>query len=169
MSTKAQISALLQNRIFIGAVGVTVLLVAFYFLFWRKRRGSTGGLIRRTDLEPGYFENLESALQEMEAAGAPATFPDFNYVDFANTIYRALRFSAVSDNKAQAADVLKQMQTDYDILKLDLAFGQRQEYLFGIPNGGRQSLSQMVSSNLKRKTIDAINADYAAKGMKYRF
>jgi hypothetical protein len=86
----------------------------------------------------------------------------------ADQIYSDLRYSAVSDNKADAGYQVARVKNDADFWELYRLFGKRKEYLFGIPQN-LQDLSQFIRSNLSEKAIKTINNNYASKGIKFRF
>jgi hypothetical protein len=86
----------------------------------------------------------------------------------ADQIYSDLRYSAVSDNKADAGYQVARVKNDADFWELYRLFGKRREYLFGIPQN-LQDLSQFIRSNLSEKAIKTINNNYASKGIKFRF
>lgn len=89
---------------------------------------------------------------------------------FADQIHEFLKYSAISDKKEQAFRILFTfIHRDADIALLSRYFGERQEYNFGLPVGGKKNLSQFVVSNLSRNDINRINQAYARSKMKFRF
>jgi hypothetical protein len=60
-------------------------------------------------------------------------------------------------------------QIYHDFALLFKYFAKRQEYFFGINSGGLKNLTQFIISNLSKDRVAKINADYAAKKMKFRF
>jgi len=87
----------------------------------------------------------------------------------ADQIYADLRYSAVSDNKADATYQVARAQNDADVALLLQLFGRRREYLFGIPAGAEMNLQEFLRSNLSASQIASINDNYRRKGIKYRF
>lgn len=87
----------------------------------------------------------------------------------ADQIYEDLKYSAVSDQKADAAYQVARVKNDADFWLLFKYFAKRREYLFGIPSGSLQNLSQFIISNLSQSTIDKINDNYRRKNIKFRF
>ena len=87
----------------------------------------------------------------------------------ADTIYKDLRYSALDDNKADAGYQVSRVRNDLDFWTLYKLFGQRREYLFGIPNGALMDLPQFIKSNLRQSAIDTINKNYRAKNIKFQF
>jgi len=87
----------------------------------------------------------------------------------ADTIYKDLRYSALDDNKADAGYQVSRVKNDLDFWTLYKLFGQRREYLFGIPNGALMDLPQFIKSNLKQSAIDTINKNYRSKNIKFQF
>lgn len=123
-------------------------------------------------------EELETERKNAEAITAmvaaekkkqKATKTDQEWLIIANQIYADLRYSAISDNKADAGRQVARVQNDTDFAVLFQQFKQRREYLFGIPSGALMNLTQFITSNLSKSAIATINANYARKKIKYRF
>lgn len=87
----------------------------------------------------------------------------------ADQIYEDLKYSAVSDQKADAAYQVARVKNDADFWLLFKYFAKRREYLFGIPSGSLMNLSQFIISNLSQSAIDKINDNYRRKNIKFRF
>lgn len=102
-------------------------------------------------------------------ATTPQTKSDVEWQQIANTIYEDLKYSALDDNKDDAGYQVARVKNDTDIFILINKFGRKQEYAFGIPIGSEKTLPEFIVSNFDRDKIDAINSNYARKGMKYRF
>ena len=88
----------------------------------------------------------------------------------ADSIYNSIKYSAISDNKANAEFQLKQPMNDLDLATLIAQYGTRQLYLFGIPDGDKMTLIGAISSGeLSKDALNKINANYATKGIKFRW
>lgn len=87
----------------------------------------------------------------------------------ADAIYNDLRYSAISDNKANAVYQVCRVQNMTDFLLLYKLFGKRREYLFGVPSGGLMDLQQFITSNLSNSQLATINWNYKNKGINYKF
>ena len=88
----------------------------------------------------------------------------------ADSIYNSMKFSAVSDNKDNIEKQLKMVQNDLDFLLLTQAYGIRQHGFYFLPDGEETTLiGQIATGELSNERIKRINADYAAKGIKFRF
>ena len=68
------------------------------------------------------------------------------------------------------------MKNDLDVNYLVKAFGKRQGYCFGIPEGGLRDLFTFVRSELGTEygglsdsRLVAVNKDWAKKGIRYKF
>lgn len=94
--------------------------------------------------------------------------PDFYWQNLANVIHEAWKYSRFDDDKDLAEAKLKEPRNDADYLKLVEFYGKRQNYFFGIPEGGLRTLSEAANSELAEERINRINANYAQKGIKYR-
>jgi hypothetical protein len=107
-------------------------------------------------------------LNSQIATGAATKTPG-EWAIIANQIYSDLRYSAVSDNKADATFQIARAKNGADVAMLIKEFGKRREYLFGIPAGAEMDLQQFVTSNLSMSQILSINDNYKRKGIKYSF
>lgn len=87
----------------------------------------------------------------------------------ADQIYQDLKFSSISDNKADAGYQVTRVKNEADFATLYKAFGKRQEYYFGVPYGGLRDLIAFIKSNLDSDAIATINNNYASKKIKFRF
>jgi hypothetical protein len=88
----------------------------------------------------------------------------------ADSIYNSIKFSSIADNKDNAERQLKMVQNDLDLNMLIEAYGKRQLYFYGIPDGNKTTLvGAIATGELSDKRIDSINKDYAKKGIKFRF
>jgi ribosomal protein S13 len=86
----------------------------------------------------------------------------------ANTIWEDLHHSAADDNKADAVYQIKRVKNDADFVLLNEAFGNRQEWFFGIPTG-KKTFMPYINSNLSNKQLNEINDNYKQKGIRFRF
>ena len=82
----------------------------------------------------------------------------------------------VGDDYGSVRDTLMKLKNDLDVNLVVKAFGQRQGYCFGIPAGEPKDLFTFVRSELGSEyggitsyKMDAINKDWAKKGIKYKF
>ena len=112
-------------------------------------------------------EQIATQIKEIAKTQKP-TKSSAEWQVIADQIYSDLRYSAVSDNKADAGYQVARVKNDADFWELYRLFGKRKEYLFGIPQN-LQDLSQFIRSNLSEKAIKTINNNYASKGIKFRF
>ena len=83
---------------------------------------------------------------------------------------------AVGDDYGSVRDILMTMKNDLDVLLLTRAFGKKQAYAFGIPQGEPKDLFTFVRAELGNEyggltsyKMDAINKDWEKKGIKYKF
>jgi hypothetical protein len=99
---------------------------------------------------------------------APTKSPG-EWVIIADQIYQDLKFSRISDNRADAGYQVSRVKNNADFKLLYKAFGSRQEYTFGIPTGGKKDLAQFIVDNLERNQIEIINRNYKVKGIKFQY
>jgi len=129
----------------------------------------------------GITKSAEAAKQEAEnqakredylkpkQSDPPATKTPGEWAIIADTLYRDLRFSWVSDDYSDAEYQLKRPKNEADMKLLIKAFGFRQEYSFSIPDGPPKDLAQMVKDNLSRKQLNMLNNTYEKRGISFRF
>lgn len=110
----------------------------------------------------------EDYLKPTRTDGTPTKSPG-EWAIIADQIYRSMRFSWISDDYDITLYELKRPKNEADMKLLLKAFGFRQEYSAGIPDGPPKDLKQMVNDNLSRKYIDAINAAYRDRKISFRF
>ena len=111
----------------------------------------------------------ERTLREAQAkTKVKPTQPDFYWKSLADTIHEAWKYSRFDDDKDLAEAKLKDVKNDADFLKLVEYYGKRQNYFFGIPEGGLRTLAEAANSELGDDRINRINSNYAQKGIKYR-
>jgi hypothetical protein len=129
--------------------------------------------IRKSDeeiaKEKSDAENLSEIEKNLNAMGVGLTKSKAEWDQIADTIYNSLRFSALADDKDVAGYQVARVKNDADIIYLIKTFGKRQEYLFGLPSGSPQGLTEFINSNLSSSAINQINSNYASKGMKFKF
>lgn len=159
-----------KNRkiILIGA-GILAFLVAkrLYDFFLRD---DVSRAKRNRDLTNG----IDSEIQKWKSKGLRATFPDTQYMIFANQIYEGMRY-AIGDDYATVEKNMKKMMNDLDVALLIKAFGFRQDYAFGIPTGDPKDLFTFVLSELGDEyggltsyRVKSINADWKNKSISYQ-
>ena len=119
-------------------------------------------------------KNVDSEIGNLSKNGLKPSFADSNYNTFANTIYNSMRFAA-GDDYTTVEKTLKSMKNDLDVAKLVKAFGQRQDYFFGIPAGDKMDLFTYVQKELVNEwgvltayRVRSINADWQKKGINYQ-
>jgi hypothetical protein len=106
------------------------------------------------------------SVQQQYALQAP-TKTDFEWIQIADTIYGDLRVH-LDQNDEDAGYQLSRCKNDSDVYKLIQGFGDRSIYAFGIPYK-TMTLPQFITSELDAKKIGAINDNYKAKGIKFRW
>ena len=87
----------------------------------------------------------------------------------ADQIWEDLRYSALDDDKADAAYQVSRVKNSADFALLYKIFGKRREYFFGVPSGSEKDLQQFIRSNLSESDIQIINNNYRRKGINYQF
>jgi len=150
-------------------IGAGVLLIAYF------------GIIKPVLTKVGIFKSADEKAQDLRdsrlielqvQASAKNEKPTKSEADWnviAQQIYEDLRYSAISDNKADAGYQAARVKNDADFWLLFKSFGKRQEYAFGIPVGAEKNLSQFIRDNLKDSAIATINDNYRRKNIKFRY
>ncbi len=147
----------------IGAIVVYILLIKPIFQKLGLQKSEEE---KRT--EERKQSQLETEIKEAKKTQQPTKSVQ-EWQVIADTIYKDLRYSALDDNKADAGYQVARVRNDLDFWTLYKLFGQRREYLFGIPNGALMDLPQFIKSNLRQSAIDTINKNYRAKNIKFQF
>lgn len=111
--------------------------------------------------------NLNALAQQIIATQAP-TKSAYEWQTIADQIYQDLRYSSMDDNKADATYQVCRVQNDADVVLLIQKFGFRQEYFFGLPNGGKQNLMSFITGNLSDTQLNTIRGNHNRKGIKIK-
>lgn len=123
------------------------------------------------------LSNVKDEIKELEKTKDPNTGSTMRLTRtraqwklVADSIYNSIKFSGVSDNKANAEAQLKTVKNDLDLAVLIDEYGIRQLYYFGLPDGDRMTLiAAIATGELSQKAISRINEDYKNKGITFRF
>jgi uncharacterized protein YneF (UPF0154 family) len=159
-----------------GAIAVTVTAGAVVGIFYTVKA------IKKRINQPSDEESLkelikknEDELSQNKNKGFKLTFPESQYNSMANQIYEGMRY-CLGDDYASVEKTLLKMKNDLDVNYLVKAFGKRQGYCFGIPEGGLRDLFTFVRSELGTEygglsdsRLVAVNKDWVKKGIKYKF
>jgi hypothetical protein len=168
--TEGQVKAL-----FYAGVSILALYVIYKFA---KGLGDTAGSIFEgigvsdTKEEKKVKSATDKALEDFKKEANKTSKPtrtDSAWTLVANSIYDALKRSAIDDNKTFAYTQLARILTDADMGAVLVAFGRRQEYAFGIPMGEPKTLVDFVKDNFNQKDIDDLNNLYAKSKMRFKF
>lgn len=121
------------------------------------------------------LKNNEQELENAQKSGQKASYPQSQYAAFANQIYEGMKYG-VGDSYSDVRDVLMKMKNNLDVNLLVKQYGVRQLYVFGIPAGSPKDLFTAVRSELGNEwgglsssKMNAVNEDWAKKGISYRF
>jgi hypothetical protein len=140
--------------------------IAAYFFVLKPILKNLG--LEKTQTEKEAEAAITKYLNSQIATGNATKTPG-EWAIIADQIYNDLRYSAVSDNKADATFQIARVKNGADVASLIKAFGKRREYILGIPAGAEMDLQQFVTSNLSMSQILSINDNYKRKGIKYSF
>lgn len=156
------------------AKGVTVCVVVGASLYVGSRLYKVLFPSKAEQLAREMAKNVDSEISKATSIGMKASYPDVQYMTFANIIYEGMKYT-VSDDYATVADTLKKMNNDLDVMKLVKAFGSRQDYTFAIPEGSPKDLFTFVKSELGSEwggltsyRITSINDNWKKKGITYQ-
>jgi len=87
----------------------------------------------------------------------------------ADQIWEDLRYTALDDDKADAAYQVARVKNNADFQLLYKNFGKRREYFFGIPTGSEKDLQQFIRSNLSESQIQIVNSNYRKKNITFQY
>jgi hypothetical protein len=117
--------------------------------------------------------NVDQEIAKWRIKGLSPTYPESQYNLTANQIYDGMRYAA-GDDYGNVETNLKKMNNNLDVAMLVKAFGFRQDYLFGIPEGEPKDLFTFVKSELGNEyfgitsyRLKNINANWKGKGITY--
>lgn len=152
-----------------GVIAVAVVAGVGFVLFkvYKRIKGEKEDRQRIKDVN----QEIENAIKK----GQKKSFPDSTYQSRANQIYEGMKYG-IGDDYASVRNILMTMKNDLDVLSLNKAFGKRQAYVFGIPQGEPKDLFTFVRAELGNEyggvssaKMDAVNKDWQKKGIKYQF
>ena len=118
-------------------------------------------------------KNIDSEISKHSREGMKPSYADSNYNTMANTIYESMRY-AIGDDYGLVVTTMKRMNNNLDVAKLIKAFGTKQDYIFGLPEGSPKDLFTFVQSELGKELglinirISQINSDWTKKGITYK-
>ena len=122
------------------------------------------------DIKKETQKEYDKNIKTMKPSFLPSQYPTM-----ANQIYEGMKY-CIGDDYGSVRDNLMKLKNDLDVNLLAKAFGTRQGYCFGIPAGDTKDLFTFVKSELGSEyggltsyKLDAVNKDWAKKGIKYRF
>jgi hypothetical protein len=102
------------------------------------------------------------------------SYPPSQYLAWANIIYNSTMYG-LGDNYGAVKQVLLLMKNNADVLKLVQAYGSRQNYVFGIPQGEKRDLFTNIRAELGdeyfglyTQKLNDINADWLKKKISYK-
>jgi hypothetical protein len=142
--------------------------IAAYLLVLRPFLEKIGIVESREETKQRNYKEEEKSKYLDPGAEKPTKSPG-EWVIIADQIYQNLKFSRVSDNRADAGYQVARVKNNADFKLLYKAFGKRQEYTFGIPTGGEKDLGAFIVDNLDRSQIEIINKNYRGKKINFQF
>jgi hypothetical protein len=142
--------------------------LAAYITIIRPILENLGIVKTKSEEEQSKYKETEKT-KYLDPGTEPPTKSPGEWVIIADQIYQDLKFSRISDNRDDAGYQVSRVKNNADFKLLYKAFGNRQEYAFGIPAGGKKDLAQFIVDNLERDKINIINRNYQAKGIKFQF
>jgi hypothetical protein len=102
------------------------------------------------------------------------TYPPSQYLAWANIIHNSTMYG-LGDNYGAVKTILLLMKNNADVLKLAQAYGSRQNYVFGIPQGAKRDFFTNLRAELGDEyfglytaKINDINADWLKKKISYK-
>lgn len=152
--------------------------IAVIFLIFKAAGGASNFLtkllqglgIQQTPEQAQTEANTTKALADLiKTTKVKPTISSSQAAFKANTIYNALKSSAVGDDQTAAYTELATILNDADMALVVTQFGRRQEYYFGIPANAPQTLSEFVVGNFSNSNVMALNDLYRKSKMRWRF
>ena len=122
--------------------------------------------------KPQEIKNIEDDITNLQTKQQP-TYPASSYDNYAETIYQAQRTS-LSNDSGTILDLAKLMKNDLDVALLVKAYGNRTDYVFGVPSDNYTLFGAMrkgIESDLFGAfgyRLNSVNKDWESKGITYR-
>lgn len=101
--------------------------------------------------------------------GEKPTKSEGEWAIIADQIHEDLRYTALDDDKKDAAYQAARVKNNADFKLLYKNFGKRREYFFGVPSGSEKDLAQFLRSNLADSEIQIINQNYRNKNISFQY
>jgi hypothetical protein len=101
--------------------------------------------------------------------GEKPTKSEGEWAIIADQIHEDLRYTALNDDKKDAAYQAARVKNNADFKLLYKNFGKRREYFFGVPSGSEKDLAQFLRSNLADSEIQIINQNYRNKNISFQY
>lgn len=101
--------------------------------------------------------------------GEKPTKSEGEWAIIADQIHEDLRYTALDDDKKNAAYQAARVKNNADFKLLYKNFGKRREYFFGVPSGSEKDLAQFLRSNLADSEIQIINQNYRNKNISFQY
>jgi predicted PurR-regulated permease PerM len=128
---------------------ILVAVIVIGIVAWRK--------IRNTVITQKAKNQGMKALQEEIAAGGGTTYGEFDYMQYANNLYDAMK--GLGTDEAAVMNVIKSVNTKADLLMIIQSFAVRDG----------ETLSEWLHSEMSGREIDEINRILSEKGIRYLF
>jgi len=103
------------------------------------------------------------------STGEKPTKSEGEWAIIADQIHEDLRYTALDDDKKDAAYQAARVKNNADFKLLYKNFGKRREYFFGVPSGSEKDLAQFLRSNLADSEIQIINQNYRSKNISFQY
>jgi len=158
-----------NKKIVLVAIGIVgfIALKKVYDIFLRDK-------IAQQKRNKVLAKGIDAEIIKSKIQGLQATYPDSQYMLLANQIYESMRY-AVGDDYGKVVTNMKKMMNNLDVALLIKAFGFRQDYIFGLPEGEPKDLFTFVMSELGNEwggltsyRVGMINSNWKSKGIKYQ-
>ena len=95
---------------------------------------------------------VDTEIKDFKSKFKPS-YPESSYPSIANAIYNSIRYSALDDNYKDTFNELLKIKNPLDLSKVQKAYGARQRYKFGMPDGDPETLIPSVSKELRSEII----------------
>ncbi|WP_421977141.1 hypothetical protein [Roseivirga seohaensis] len=111
---------------------------------------------------------VQEAINKEKAKGVIQSWPDHQFYQWADQAYQAMRNSNIAESEDTVVDIAKNMENDVDVLKWAEAYGTRQHYFFGLPDGAPITLFEAFGVDLASSRRSEINRNWSNKSIKFR-
>jgi CRISPR/Cas system-associated protein endoribonuclease Cas2 len=149
-----------------------LLLGGISFLAFQVYKKITSNQTTNNEAQAELQKEIQKELLRLKNVKLSYALPQYKL--FANLLHDSMKYG-LGDNYQAVVSTLQKMNNDKDVLQLVKDYGNRQNYIFGIPQGEPKDLFTTIKSELGNEyagltsyKVDKINDDWKKKKINYK-